>query len=64
MVCVRAPICIDFLICVWQLTYDMQLEAVAQNYLNSLGSGSFSHNSRATADYAALGGSGYVGENW
>merc|ERR1740117_1675156 len=47
-----------------ELTYDMQLEAVAQNYLNSLGSGSFSHNSRATADYAALGGSGYVGENW
>merc|ERR1712166_1276400 len=30
-----------------ELTYDMQLEAVAQNYLNSLGSGSFSHNSRA-----------------
>lgn len=47
-----------------ELTYDMQLETVAQNYLNRLGSGSFSHNSRATADYAALGGSGYVGENW
>jgi hypothetical protein len=46
-----------------EMEYDMKLECVAQAYIETQ-SISFSHNSNRTSDYAACGGSGYVGENW
>jgi len=46
-----------------QLEYDMKLEQVAQAYLETQGS-NYIHNAGRTADYAKLGGTGYVGENW
>lgn len=46
-----------------EMEYDMNLECVAQAYIETQTSG-FTHNSNRTADYAACGGSGYVGENW
>lgn len=46
-----------------EMEYDMKLECVAQAYIETQ-SGSFQHNSNRTSDYAACGGSGYVGENW
>jgi len=46
-----------------QMEYDVLLEEVAQNYMNKLGS-TFVHNPERSEDYQALGGSGYVGENW
>ena len=42
------------------LTWDPVLAAVAQNFADQ---GNFVHNANRTTDYAALGGSGYVGEN-
>jgi len=46
-----------------EVSYDMKLECVAQNYMNAL-TGSFVHNAARSTDYAGCGGSGYVGENW
>jgi len=45
-----------------ELTWDSNLETVAQDFVNAATSGG--HNSARTTQYAALGGSGYVGENW
>ena len=45
-----------------ELTWDSNLETVAQNFVNAATSGG--HNSARTTQYADLGGSGYVGENW
>lgn len=45
-----------------ELTWDSNLETVAQNFVNAATSGG--HNNARTAEYAALGGSGYVGENY
>jgi hypothetical protein len=47
-----------------EMEYDMKLECVAQAYIETQSSGSFSHNADRSLDYAACGGSGYVGENW
>lgn len=47
-----------------EIEYDMKLECVAQGYLDSYPGGPFEHNANGSADYAACGGSGYVGENW
>ena len=48
-----------------EIEYDMALECVAQAYINTTPSSSpFTHNANRTADYAACGGSGYVGESW
>jgi len=46
-----------------EMEYDTKLECVAQAYIETQTSG-FSHNDNRTSDYAACGGSGYVGENW
>lgn len=46
-----------------EMEYDMKLECVAQAYIETQ-SGGFTHNPNRSADYAACGGSGYVGENW
>lgn len=46
-----------------EMEYDMKLECVAQAYIETQ-SGGFDHNDNRTSDYAACGGSGYVGENW
>src|SRR5688572_20507952 len=43
-----------------ELVWDPVLAQVAQNYANQ---GVFEHNGNRTSEYAALGGSGYVGEN-
>ncbi|MGD8346310.1 MAG: CAP domain-containing protein [Lysobacterales bacterium] len=48
-----------------EIEYDMKLECVAQAYVETVDDPrSFRHNPNRTADYAACGGSGYVGENW
>ena len=48
-----------------EIEYDMALECVAQAYINTIPSSSqFTHNANREADYAACGGSGYVGESW
>ncbi|HUQ87665.1 MAG TPA: CAP domain-containing protein [Vicinamibacterales bacterium] len=44
-----------------ELVWDPVLAQVAQNYADTH---TFSHNDHRTEDYAALGGSGYVGENF
>ena len=46
-----------------EMEYDMKLECVAQAYIETQ-SGGFAHNPNRSSDYAACGGSGYVGENW
>lgn len=47
-----------------EVEYDMKLECVAQAYIETQTVKSFQHNSNRSSDYAACGGSGYVGENW
>lgn len=48
-----------------EIEYDMALECVAQAYINTIPSASqWTHNPNSTADYAACGGSGHVGESW
>ncbi len=50
-----------------EIEYDMALECVAQNYLDSNPGGwafGYVHNSNRTNDYVVCGGSGYVGESW
>ena len=48
-----------------EIEYDMALECVAQAYINTIPNpGQWVHNQNRTTDYAACGGSGYVGENW
>ena len=46
-----------------EIEYDMKLECVAQGYLDSFPGGPFEHNANRSEDYAACGGSGYVGES-
>ena len=46
-----------------EMTWDSKLAAVAQAYLEA-GSPQGTHNPGRSTDYAARGGSGYVGENW
>merc|ERR1711924_123847 len=45
-----------------EMTWDSNLEAVAQNYQDS--GASSNRNPDRTSHYQQLGGSGYVGENW
>lgn len=48
-----------------EIEYDPKLECVAQAYINTFASNEqWMKNPNRTADYAACGGSGYVGENW
>lgn len=47
-----------------EIEYDMALECVAQAYANSISGPWPGYNPNRTEDYAACGGSGYVGENW
>ena len=48
-----------------EIEYDTALECVAQAYINTIPSaGQWTNNPNRTAEYAACGGSGQVGENW
>lgn len=47
-----------------EIQYDMALECVAQGYIDTQTGGWTGHNPNRTADYAACGGSGIVGESW
>ena len=48
-----------------EIEYDPKLECVAQAYINTIpDAAQWVHNPNSAADYAACGGSGYVGENW
>merc|ERR1711981_530986 len=46
------------------MVYDTTLETVAQNFADANAGGFTAHNANRDAEYAALGGSGSVGENW
>jgi len=47
-----------------RMSYDMDLERIAQAHVNGQSRESFKSNDNRSLQFADLGGSGYVGENW